>query len=116
MLSLGAGTGFAIGAAFPVPNVDAMTPQPEPGTPLGFKGPGSLLGLWAMLTGLVTLLGWAAGWYRLTDWQGSGISMKPNAALVAVVGGLAILHLHRGWPSPWLVRVMGAFVAGIGGL
>src|SRR5262245_37270721 len=89
---------------------------PGQGLPLSFRALGSGLGLYALLAGLVTILGWATGWERLTDWPGSGINMKPNAALVAMAGGTALLNLHRGWPGPWLVRALGAFISLIGGL
>src|SRR5262245_42626317 len=86
------------------------------GLPLSFRALGSGLALYALVAGLVTFLGWATGWQRLTDWPGSGISMKPNAALVAMAGGTALLHLHQGWPATWLVRALGAFLSLIGGL
>ena len=47
-------------------------------------------GAYALVTGLVTLLGWAANLPRLTDWKNDGISMFPNTAVCAAMSGLAL--------------------------
>jgi PAS domain S-box-containing protein len=67
----------------------------------------------AMLGGLGTLVGWAAGVPRLTDWKNDGISMFPNTAICAVLCGLALL---LGTRQPLATRVAAAAAATIGGL
>ncbi|HEX7122864.1 MAG TPA: ATP-binding protein [Gemmatimonadaceae bacterium] len=94
-------------------------------------------GTFASIGGLLTLLGWITGVYRLTDWAGIGISMKANPAIAAIAAGSALLlawpatarwrqpragavQAHpRRWAAPLAlvaVRVLGAIVAIIGGL
>lgn len=51
------------------------------------------LGLYAVLGGTVTLVGWTFEIVRLTDWSGDGISMFPNTAVCAVLCGIAIVML-----------------------
>ena len=76
------------------------------------------VGLYALAGGTLTLIGWAAGIQRLTDWRNDSISMFPNTAICAVLSGMALLLLHhaRAEASKLAVRVMGAVVAMIGGL
>lgn len=94
-------------------------------------------GTFASIGGLLTLLGWITGVYRLTDWAGIGISMKANPAIAAMAAGAALLlswpatvrwrgaragavHTRaRRWVDPLAlvsVRVLGAIVAVIGAL
>ena len=71
------------------------------------------LGYYALLGGLLSFTGWAADVPRLTDWLGDGISIQPNAAIAATLGGTTLLLLVSGH------RVIAAFggvtVAAIGG-
>ncbi len=74
------------------------------------------LGAYALAGGSITLLGWAAGIPRLTDWSGNGISMKANAAAASAAAGAAVLLLavRPRWIAA--VRALGAFTAVVGGL
>ncbi len=53
-------------------------------------------GVYAIFGGLITLIGWTATLPRLTDWDSSGISMMPNAALGAMSAGAALVLLALG--------------------
>src|SRR5262245_15028539 len=78
----------------------------------------STMGLYAVVGGLVTLIGWLAKIRPLTDWEGNGISMFANTAIAATCTGLALLFLARA-PSRGLELVstiLGAAVALLGGL
>ncbi len=48
-------------------------------------------GLFAVIGGMVTLVGWTIPLPRLTDWAGYGISMLPNAAICGMSCGMALL-------------------------
>jgi signal transduction histidine kinase len=48
------------------------------------------LALYPLAGGLVSFAGWVFDVHRLTDWQGSGISIQPNACLVAVAAVIAL--------------------------
>src|SRR5687768_6243663 len=50
-------------------------------------------GGYAVLCGVVTLLGWWLNVPRLTSWEGDGIAMMPNAALAAAASGVGLLFL-----------------------
>ena len=74
-------------------------------------------GAFAILSGALTLLGWFFNIPRLTDWDGAGISMFPNAALCAILSGFALVlcSLRDGaCRFLWFVRALGAIVAMIG--
>jgi PAS domain S-box-containing protein len=75
-------------------------------------------GAYALLTGIVTLVGWWADVPRLTDWKNDGISMFPNTAAASAVSGLAVIlgHLRRGSAARLAGRALGCLVAAIGGL
>ena len=75
----------------------------------------SAAGTLALIAGLVSFLGWAADVYRFTDWDGSGIAIKANAAVAAAVAGIGLL-LAVQTPFVRAVQTMGAFVAALGGL
>src|SRR5262245_43560526 len=71
------------------------------------------LGIYGLAGGLISFAGWAADIPRLTDWNGGGISIQPNATIAAMCGGAAILLLtfsHRR-----LAAACGAVMATIGG-
>jgi PAS domain S-box-containing protein len=53
----------------------------------------ALLGGYAAAVGLTSFVGWAFDIPRLTDWDGNGISIQPNATLCASFSGLALLLL-----------------------
>lgn len=73
-------------------------------------------GAYALGTGLLSFAGWAFGVYRLTDWFGSGITIKANAAVAAIVAGAGSLALALRPEDRWVVRASGGFVALLGGL
>jgi PAS domain S-box-containing protein len=73
-------------------------------------------GAYALIAGALVLIGWAAGIQRLTDWAGTGISQKPNAALAALLLGPALLCLARGGSSNLCARIFAAGSALLGGL
>ena len=54
---------------------------------------------YALIGGLVTLVGWFAGLPCLTDWMASGIPMFPNDTFAAVCSGAALVlaTLNQGW-------------------
>jgi PAS domain S-box-containing protein len=74
------------------------------------------MGLYALVGGIVTLVGWLAGIYVLTDWDGDGISMKANAAVVAIAAGTALLLLALRPTAHLTTRALGVLVASIGAL
>src|SRR5436190_21444062 len=73
------------------------------------------LGIYALVSGSVTLLGWRLHIPRLTDWDGNGIAMFVNTALAGVAAGIALLLLAVGrrW-SLIAAGVLGIIAAGIG--
>jgi PAS domain S-box-containing protein len=75
-------------------------------------------GVYAVLGGAVTLLGWALGLPPLTDWNRDGISMFPNTAVAAILCGSAVLVLARGAGRRGrpVVRAAACLVGVIGGL
>ena len=72
--------------------------------------------LYAIGAGTLTLLGWALPLPRLTDWASTGINMKANPSLAAVVAGAALLVLALAPRHTGLVRVLAVPVALLGGL
>jgi signal transduction histidine kinase/CheY-like chemotaxis protein len=77
----------------------------------------AVAGAYAALGGAVALAGWVLDLPRLAAWDGSGITMKANAALCALLAGSALValavvpgRLRR------LVQVVGLVVSSIGGL
>ena len=73
-------------------------------------------GLYGCVGGILSFAGWLTETNRLTDWWGTGISIKANTALAFIFAGLALL-LIIGRPAARLtIYWLGAFVAAIGGL
>ena len=52
-----------------------------------------VLGLYALVGGVVSFSGWVVDVPRLTDWDGDGNSIQPNAALAAMFAGAGVLFL-----------------------
>jgi PAS domain S-box-containing protein len=76
-------------------------------------------GIYALIVGVVTMLGYALDVRRLTDWADDGISMFPNAAACAILAGLALLLITpAGEDKAWrlVLRVTANVVALMGGL
>jgi PAS domain S-box-containing protein len=71
---------------------------------------------YALLGGGITLVGWFAGLPRLTDWDGNGIAMLPNAASAAVCSGAAMILavLNRRWCAG-VSGILGLVVLLLGG-
>ena len=87
-----------------------------PGTvlwPVRLRAVIGALGLYALLGGLISFLGWALGIRRLTDWDNNQISIQPNAALCVILAGLALLMLIC--RRRRIAAVLGLIVALIGG-
>ena len=76
-------------------------------------------GLYALIVGMLTLLGYAFDARRLTDWYNHGISMFPNTAVCAALSGVALLLLSTaGDRKSWRIvfRVAATLVGLLGGL
>jgi PAS domain S-box-containing protein len=71
------------------------------------------LGLYLLLGGLCSLAGWVFDLPRLTDWDGNGISIQPNATLCVLLSGMALVGLTASWRR--VARLAGASVLLIGG-
>ena len=73
--------------------------------------------VYAVLGGVVTLVGWATEIQRLTSWKNDGISMFPNTAGCVALSGLALLLIDRSGGS-WrpLARAAASVVLVVGGL
>ncbi len=84
--------------------------EPDPSWP---RHLGTAAAVVAIAGGLGTLVGWAADIPRLTDWKKDGISMFPNTAICAVLGGIALLLGPR---RPRVTRAAAAASAAIGAL
>src|SRR4051794_17232950 len=66
-------------------------------------------GMYAFSAGIVTLIGWAFDMPRLTDWGNNGISMFPNTAACATLGGAALLLVVKQHERRWqLIAVRAA--------
>ena len=76
------------------------------------KTASQVLALYVIAGGIVSFSGWVLDIPRLTGWDGSGISIQPNATLAATAAGLALLCLTLG--SARAALALGAFVALIG--
>ena len=71
-----------------------------------------ILGVYALVAGLISFTGWAADVSRLTDWFNTGISIQPNTAVAAVCSGLALLLFTTRYRRASVA--LGAIVAFIG--
>jgi PAS domain S-box-containing protein len=74
----------------------------------------ALAGLYALVGGIVSFLGWMLDIQRLTDWDGDGISIQPNATVCVIFSAAALLALAAGRHR--IASVGGAVVLLIGGL
>jgi signal transduction histidine kinase/CheY-like chemotaxis protein len=70
------------------------------------------LGLFVALGGVLSFLGWALDVQGLTDWDGSGISIQPNATVAVMCAGTAVLLLTFGFRRA--AAALGVVVAVIG--
>jgi PAS domain S-box-containing protein len=65
-------------------------------------------GIYALVGGLASFAGWPLDVPRLTEWDGHGVSIQPNTALVTAAAGLALLTTSVG--MRWPAAVIGAAV------
>ena len=72
-----------------------------------------VLGLYALVGGLVSFIGWPANIPGLTDWFGLGISIQPNTAVATFSAGASLWLFVMGHDRA--SRVFAALVAFIGG-
>jgi PAS domain S-box-containing protein len=85
---------------------------PAPAIPAWPAAVATMAAACAVAGGAITLAGWALDMPRLTDWKNDGISMFPNAAMCAVLSGIALLGARRRRTvTSWL----GVVVSMIGG-
>jgi signal transduction histidine kinase/ActR/RegA family two-component response regulator len=69
-------------------------------------------GVYALVGGFISLIGWVADKPRLTDWLDDGISIQPNPTVAAMLGGGALFLLALGFRRA--AYVSGVIVAAIG--
>ena len=74
----------------------------------------AVLGLYALIAGVISLGGWAFDIPRLTDWLNDGVSIQPNTAVLIALAGAAVVFLQYGYSK--LTLVFGGIVAAFGGL
>ena len=67
-----------------------------------------------LLAGLLSLLGWLVPIYRLTDWDGNGISIKFNTALAIILAATGVLINLLAPDRRWLVWPLAIGAALIG--
>ncbi len=86
-----------------------VEPSNERPMPAVSRGIGLVAGIYLLLGGIVSLLGWVLDVPRLTDWDGNGISIMPNAAVCAFSTGAGLMALSLGRAR--LARAFGLVVA-----
>jgi PAS domain S-box-containing protein len=72
----------------------------------------AVLGVYALLGGAISFLGWVLDWPVLADWDRDGIAIQPNTAIAAIFAGAALLLLSRGLRRP--AALLGALTALLG--
>ena len=77
---------------------------------------GAATGAYAFVGGALTLVGWYTGSPRLVSWDNSGITMKANTALCALIAGASLLILALRGRRHGIATVLGTMVATIGAL
>jgi signal transduction histidine kinase/CheY-like chemotaxis protein len=70
------------------------------------------LGLYALIGGAVSFIGWAADLPLLADWDRDGIAIQPNTTIAAILSGAALLLLSRGYRRA--TAALGGLIALIG--
>ncbi|MBP9663385.1 MAG: PAS domain-containing protein [Pyrinomonadaceae bacterium] len=71
-----------------------------------------LFGLYALIGGLISFIGWSANIKVLTDWEGSGVSIQPLTTVAAGLCGVAVILTVLG--APRAAGAVGGAVAVIG--
>lgn len=69
----------------------------------------AVLGLYALLAGAISFGGWVFDVPRLTSWFSNGVAIQPNAAVLMMLAGVAVLLLQFGHRR--LTLSLGGFVA-----
>jgi signal transduction histidine kinase/CheY-like chemotaxis protein len=71
---------------------------------------------YAIVGGLLSFAGWAADIPRLTDWWGTGITIKANTAIGICIVGVAIAAAAASWRMLPFARTLGFFAGVLGAL
>ena len=58
---------------------------------------GALLGLYALVGGVLSFTGWVFNLPRLTDWYNNGISIQPNTCIAVMAAGSGLIFLNFGY-------------------
>jgi signal transduction histidine kinase/ActR/RegA family two-component response regulator len=74
---------------------------------------GALLGLYALVGGVLSFTGWVFNLPRLTDWYNNGISIQPNTCIAVMAAGAGLIFLTFGYQR--VAACLGVVVALIGG-
>src|SRR5688500_5638699 len=74
---------------------------------------GALLGLYALVGGVLSFTGWVFNLPRLTDWYNNGISIQPNTCIAVMAAGAGLIFLTFGYRR--VAACLGVVVALIGG-
>jgi len=85
-------------------------------TPYGTAGFTLAAGGYALVGGLLSLLGWVLNTPRLTDWNNEGISIKANTAICLTAAGAGLIIALLGSRHKFLIRILAAVAAIIAGL
>ena len=83
--------------------------------PTGTSGFILAAGGYALVGGLLSLLGWVLDLPRLTDWNNEGISIKANAAICITAAGAGLVTALLGSRQKLLIRILAAVAAIIAG-
>ena len=89
-----------------------MAARPEASAPWAQLA-SAILGLYALVGGVISFAGWLADRPRLADWDNNGISIQPNATVATMLAGIALILLALG--ARRVAAVCGVIVAAIGG-
>ena len=90
-----------------------MTALTASSDPYRLRIAGVFLGLYALVGGAVSFIGWVFNLARLTDWFNYGISIQPNTCIAVMAAGAGLILLNFGY---WRVAAaLGVLVALIGG-
>jgi hypothetical protein len=69
----------------------SIVPVPDAEAHAGSTRVGKLAAIYAIAGGTISFAGWAFDHSRLTDWDGNGISIQPNATVGVVLAGVSVL-------------------------
>jgi PAS domain S-box-containing protein len=60
------------------------------------SGAAFALGVYTLIAGLISFLGWLLDFPRLADWDGTGLCMQPNTTVAAMAAGCSLIFLVLG--------------------